>query len=305
MGIPRGSARLLIEEAKARPFEGSVLQLGRSSLYFTEAQFEGWARDQDFEPKPAESALSHDPRLATQGCMSDVTFFRRLGFDDVYSSDIAEWEGADFIFDLNEPIPDELEGRFDVVFETGTIVQIFHLPNVLANLHRLVKPGGRIVHCAVPSNNHMDLGFYMLSPSFFADYYTANRYRIESHYLCEYYAWWHDGRLHSGPWDVYRYEPGCLDALSYGRYGSAQAASFVVATRTEESTGDVIPQLGQYRRSWQRFESAEAGAVAGALQDETPRSPWLTRATLPLKRVAETVRRRLLPRPMPPRVGRF
>ncbi|HVR29245.1 MAG TPA: hypothetical protein VMS86_06880 [Thermoanaerobaculia bacterium] len=295
MGIPRGSARLLLEEGKRRPFSGALLQLGRSSVYFTGRDLERWARRHGFALRPGVAETrSHDPRLAAQGCLDDRTFFARLGFDQVRASDISPWEGADHLFDLNQSIPAELAGRFDVVFETGTIVQIFHLPNVLANLHRLLKPGGRIIHCAVPSNNHMDLGFYMLSPTFFSDYYAANGYRIEAHYLCEYFAYWHQGRLHSDRWRVYEYHPGCLDALSYGRYGGPQAAIFLVATRTAESTCGAIPQLGQYRRMWRQHVSRddEGARAAGHLL-------W------PAKRVVESIRRRLLPRPMPKLVARY
>ena len=200
MGIPRGSARLLIEEAKSRPFSGSVLQLGRSSVYFGWRDLERWAGKHRFALRAVEPAPSHDPRLAAQGCIADATLFRALGFDEVRSCDVEAWEGADYLFDLNGEVPAELHGRFDVVFETGTIVQVFDLPRVLHNLHRLLRAGGRVIHCAVPSNNHMDLGFYMLSPTFFADYYQANGYRIETQYLCEYFAWWLDGRLYSDRW---------------------------------------------------------------------------------------------------------
>ena len=178
-----------MEEGKRRPFAGTLLQLGRSSIYFTGGELARWARLHGYALRDGvPERLSHDPRLAAQGCIDDKTFFGRLGFDQVRASDINTWEGADHIFDLNRPIPAELEGAFDVVFETGTIVQIFHLPHVLENLHRLLRPGGPVIHCAVPSNNHMDLGFYMLSPTFFSDYYTANRYRIETIYLCGYFA---------------------------------------------------------------------------------------------------------------------
>ncbi len=290
-----------------------MLQLGRSSIYFTERELENWAARDRFALTPRRgeepaARLSHDPRLAALGCMDDRAFFERLGFDAVESSDIEEWEGADHIFDLNDELPEQLVERFDAVFETGTIVQIFDLPRVLSNLARLVKPGGRIIHCAVPSNNHMDLGFYMLCPSFFADFYSANGWRIECHWLCEYYAWWHGGKLHSDRWRVYEYTPGALDALSYGRYGGAQAATFMVATRVDGSTGDIRPQLGHYQRAWQDFEDqggaddAVAGLTRAGAADNM--SPAMLRFTAPWKRVAETVRRRLLPRRMPRLIAR-
>ena len=316
MGIPGGSARLLIEQAKRTPFRGTVLQLGRGTLYFTEAELRDWARRQGFQlHEPEQIELSHDPQLRAQGCLGDVTFFRMLGFDEVRSCDIVDWEGADYIFDLNEPVPDDLRGRFDAVFETGTITQIFDLPRVLANLYDLVKVGGRMIHCCTPTNNHIDLGFAMPCPTLFADFYAANGYEIEAQYLCEYTSYWYNDRLFTPRMDVYDYTPGSLDALSFGRYGGAQAANFVLAKRLPESTGDAVPQLGQYQATWREFEEhGDHERSAGQSADHAKKSfvertfgtrgpgAALGRA---FKRHSEWLRRKVLPRPMPPRLFRL
>jgi hypothetical protein len=324
MGIPRGTARLLLDEHRQRPFSGSVLQLGRASIYFTAAELARWARWHGVALRPVgEVGRSHDPRLARQGCLDDRTFFAQLGFDEVRSCDISDWEEADYRLDLNQPIPEELKGRFDVVLDPGSSLQIFHQPILLRNIFELLKVGGRVVHAAVPSNNHVDLGFYMFSPTFFHDFYAANRWRIECEYLCQYFPYWHLGRLHSARWKIYRYQSGCLDHLSYGRFGGRQVAIFAVATRTAEATGDVVPQLGQYVESWQEFDQrredpeAVAGERAGAAKGATlgarlaawaerqfAAHPALSRAYLPLKGVKERLRR-LLPQRMPPLVARY
>jgi hypothetical protein len=322
MGIPRGTARLLLDEHRRQPFHGSVLQLGRSSIYFTRREFDSWAARHGVEPAAVdETHLSHDPRLARQQCIDDRTFFRLLGFDEVRSCDVSDWEGADYLLDLNRPIPDELADdlvdRFDVVLDPGSILQIFHQPILLQNLHRMLKVGGRVIHAGVPSNNHVDLGFYMFSPTFFHDFYSANHWRIDSQYLCQYYPYWHRGRLYSAPWKIYRYRPGCLDHLNYGRFGGRQAAIFMVAGKTEESTGDVVPQLGQYVRSWQEFDERrdDPDAVAGEIEEPTSWAagvadrlfdahPGLSRAYLPIKRLRERLRR-MLPQRMPPLVARY
>ncbi len=323
MGIPRGTARLLLEETRRRPFTGRVLQIGRSSVYLSEKELRYWARRDGVELREGgEVTLSHDPRLARQGCMSDRSFCSMLGFEEVEACDVSDWESAEHVFDLNAPAPKELHGRFDTILDPGSLNFIFHLPNVLKNLHDLLKVGGRIVHAAVPSNNHVDLAFYMFSPTFFDDFYHANRYRVETHYLCLCYPYWHLGRLYSAPWKVYRYEPGCLDHLSYGRFGGRQAAIFVVVTKTEESTGDVVPQLGQFVRSWREYaerKDVDPEAVAGDLRSgktgpgarlaalaerQFLAHPALSRAYLPVKRTTERLRR-LLPQRMPPFVGRY
>ena len=327
MGIPRGTARLLLDEHKQRPFHGRVLQFGRSSIYFTWPELEKWARLHGVSLAPVpEVKLSHDPRLARQGCIDDKTFFTALGFSEVESCDISDWEEADHVMDLNLPVPEELHGRFDVVLDPGSSLQIFHQPNLLANIHALLKPGGRIVHAGVPSNNHMDLGFYMFSPTFFHDFYSANRYRIEGEFVCVLSPYWHLGRFHSTPWKIYKYTSGCLDHLNYGRYGARQTALFLVATKLEESTGDKVPQLGQYVHSWQVYdehrEAAEGEApdlAAGQLPEENQslgrrlaetaenlfeNQPALSRAYLPVKRWKERLTR-WLPQRMPPLVAKY
>lgn len=317
MGIPTAAAGLLIDEAKRRPFSGSVLQLGRSSVYFTRSELENLARKRGFALASASlDGRSHDPRLAAQGCLDDQGLFRSLGFDTVGALDIADWEGAEIIHDLNTPIPAELESTWDVVFETGTTVQIFDLRQVLANLARLVRVGGRIVHALVPSHNHVDLGFYMPSPTLYSDFYAANGFTVASNLLCLLETHWHRGRLMTPRCEVRRYTPGSLDHLSYGRFGASQLALFVVAEKTAESTWDQVPQLGQYRQSWEEFQAARAtdgeAAVAGLQQgwrsrglaarweQLLERSPALDRAWIPIKRWREKLGR-LGPRRWPPK----
>lgn len=251
MGVPRGTIRLLFDEAKRRPFSGSVLQLGRMAIFASDNELGGWAKACGIELAPvARPALSHDPHLAHAGCVDDVTFFRRLGFSEVHALDVSDWEKADLIWDLNRPVPDEWRGRYDCVFESGTIQHIFHLPNVLANMHDLLVPGGRVVHGQAPSHNHVDHGFYMFSPTLFWDYWSANGYSIDAAYWYEFEPFWFLSKFESPPWRVRRYLPGSLDGLGYGGFGRRQVALFFVATRGAEATKGVIPQQSYYQRFW-------------------------------------------------------
>jgi SAM-dependent methyltransferase len=290
MGIPRGTARLLLDEAKARPFSGRVLLLGRGSVYFDIADLRGWAAAQGVTLADVpENELSHDPALAATGCLADRTLFRRLGFDEVRSLDVSPWEGAEIVHDLNRPVPDELAGRFDAVFEAGTIQHVFDTPAVLANVHRLLKVGGRAIHGMAPSTNHVDHGFHMFSPTLFHDFYTANRWRLEAFYLCEFVAAWARGRFVSRPWTIYPYAPGVLDHLAYGGFGGRQLALFVVATKTAESSADVVPQQSWFARH------LRAGETAPPPRGGAAPAPWL----VAWKRLRAAVVRRL-PRRMPP-----
>lgn len=296
MGIPRGTARLLLDEARERPFSGALLELGRMTVYATEAELRAWAREQGVTlAEVGEIALSHQPELARHGCLDDRSFFRLLGCETVESADVSDWEGADHVLDLNLPVPDAMRGRYDVVFEAGTIQHVFHLPQVFANLHALLRPGGRVIHGMAPSSNHVDHGFHMFSPTLFHDFYTANGWRIEAFYFFEFFAYWYRGRFQSTPWKIRRYEPGCLDALAYGGFGGRQLALFVVARRLEGSTAHVVPQQSLFERSPPRVQPA-AGGPGGAIAP----NPVL----LFLKRWKRRLAR-LAPRRLPPVVRRY
>ncbi len=303
MGIPRGTARLLLDEARERPFRGSLLELGRMSVYATRSELERWAREQATPLaalSPAgELALSHQPELAAAGCLDDKSFFRLLGCERVESADVSDWEGADHILDLNLPLPAGLAGRYDTVFEAGTLQHIFDLPQVFANIHALLREGGRVIHGMAPSTNHVDHGFYMFSPTLFHDFYAANGWRIEAEYFFEFFPFWFRGRFHSTPWKIRRYTPGCLDHLAYGGFGARQVALFVVATKVAGATADRIPQQSYFARFHARPqpEARVSGSrAARAASDST--------LLLRLKEWKQRLKR-LAPRRLPPVEKRY
>ena len=51
MGLVIGTAKLMIDEAKQRPFYGSILQLGLQDLNFNKKQFFGIAKQKGFAIK--------------------------------------------------------------------------------------------------------------------------------------------------------------------------------------------------------------------------------------------------------------
>jgi hypothetical protein len=300
MGIPRGVARMLLDEARERPFRGSVVDLGRSIVHFRHDELARWAREQGVvlrDVGPLE--LSHAPRLAASGCLSNRDLFRLLGFDSVSSLDVSAWEGADLLHDLNRPIPPELAGRFDLVFESGTLQHIFDVPAALRNAGEMAKVGGRVVHGMAPSSNHVDHGFWMFSPTAFHDYYAANRWRIETELFFDFAPFWVGGRFDSAPWRIYRYEPGCLDPVAYGGLGRRQLGIFVVATKTAESTVGVIPQQGYFQRYW-AAASARAGETPRVgIEDRMLARPPLRPLVYAVKRLRAALRRHA-PKPLPP-----
>jgi SAM-dependent methyltransferase len=247
MGIPRGAARLLLDECSKRSFNGSVLQLGRQKFFFNLAQLKEWAPLHNVtlvENTPVSKPVSE---LVQGDSIDDKTFFYKLGFDSVESCDYSSFQEADHVFDLNLPVPSHLHNKYDVIVDFGTTEHIFNLPQVLKNLHDMLKVGGRVIHM-LPSSNWVDHGFYMFSPTLFHDYYSANKWQIETARIIEL------TRRHDvDAWRVYEYMPGVLNPLSSGGFDKGYLLNiFFVVTKTEQSTADNIPQQSRYQEGkWQ------------------------------------------------------
>jgi hypothetical protein len=245
MGITKSSVRLLLDQSRKKNFQGSVLQLGRQSVYLSWKELQEYASLHEVELQKVEKVnLSNFTNLADRNYIDDITLFQALGFQDVYSCDASKFEGATYVFDLNYLVPESMCSQFDLIINGGTIEHIFHLPNALLNIHNMLKISGQIIHFA-PTSNHVDHGFYCFSPTLFYDYYHANQYTIDSAYLFE--QPFSDTTL--GSWKIYHYQPGCLDQFSVGGLPGTFGTYFV-ATKTTSSTGDVIPQQNFYQKAY-------------------------------------------------------
>lgn len=91
--------------------------------------------------------------------------FTCLGATELSYMDASPYEGADIIHDLNVPVAPSLEGQFDTVIDGGTLEHVFHIPNALENVARLLKVGGTFISMTV-ANNWLGHGFYQFSPEF-------------------------------------------------------------------------------------------------------------------------------------------
>lgn len=91
------------------------------------------------------------------------TLFRNLGLGEMETMDYAPYEGPVIQQDLNEPVPAKLHGKFDFIFDGGTIEHVFNVPQALENVFKMLKPGGRFVS-ANGMNGWVGHGMYQFSP---------------------------------------------------------------------------------------------------------------------------------------------
>ena len=90
-------------------------------------------------------------------------FLVSLGATEVLSMDASDYEQANIVHDLNRPISIDHWNTFDTIIDGGTLEHVFHIPNALTNIARMLKVGGRFIGIS-PANNWLGHGFYQFSP---------------------------------------------------------------------------------------------------------------------------------------------
>jgi SAM-dependent methyltransferase len=280
MGIALAAAQLLVDERSTRPFSGSALLFGRQDLAFRLHDLADWARSRGKDLGPIEGR-------------GDVGLFKALGFDEVHALDASNFEGADLLHDLNQPIPAELRGKYDLVFNGGTLEHVFDVRTGLANVSELLRPGGRAIHIA-PVSNQIDHGFYSFSPTMLYDWATANEWTIHTAYVFQMRDW-------ESPWTVYEYVPGAFDPIA-SRFHDVRVSGITLAglwfclEKGPASTGDRIPQQGHYRRVWES-RAPEPTATPEQVRTKSALRDW--------KRKLDRATPLFNERPMPKKLGRY
>ncbi len=266
MGIEHNLTEWLCRVVKGAGLRGEVITLGKQDIYFGKNELLVLlARNGLFDDRQVrvegEQAWVLDGDIAgllrsldrvnllysrrNKGWVSDVALFRAMGFSEVRSLDVSAYEGADILFDLNNPgILEAIGGplrRCALCVDSGTIEHVFDTAQALRNIHHLLQDDGVVVHMA-PSNNYVDHGFYQFSPSFFHDYYCANGYDILAADFAR-----HPWNPLAGPWTI---TPSVSEPSEsrepLGPEGYRHLMCFA-ARKRPTSTCDVIPQQGMYR----------------------------------------------------------
>jgi SAM-dependent methyltransferase len=156
MGFTAGDVKFLLSGLQLGIKTDSVLTLGHQSLHVRPGKVNEMLRSYGHpNTVPSDIALLF---------ADDI--FEALGFKSYDSMDNADYESASILHDLNKPIPASLHGKFDLVWDGGTLEHVFNFPIAVANALQMVKVGGHVVF-VLPANNQCGHGFYQFSPELF------------------------------------------------------------------------------------------------------------------------------------------
>lgn len=244
MGLGKKAFEHIATTLRALEDDAEVLCLGEQDIYFDE----NWLRETVAEmgrelPEGWQAEVSPKKYFQRQGFLTQRCVFESIGFKRSFSLDLSSFEGCDFIHDLNDPQPpEELCGRFGLIIDGGTLEHVFHVPNALTAIHRMLKTGGIIAHHS-PTNNYVDHGFFSFSPTFFADYYQHAGYEFGEHWLVAHLPDGADQRA-----VVIEHQPGDTDLV--GRLDYRMYATLFWAKKRAESLPQGHPNQGFYRKAW-------------------------------------------------------
>lgn len=157
MGISVNAMKCLLYARKSGIEFKSVITLGRQHFFSDVKTFHSLATDM---------AAGHTVRNAEFPDQFAEPLFKMLGADSVDSMDVSSYEGATVLHDMNNPIPDNLKERYDLVFDGGTLEHVFNFPQAIKNAMQMVKKGGYFMGIN-PCNNQLGHGFYQFSPELY------------------------------------------------------------------------------------------------------------------------------------------
>lgn len=189
MGLMPSHIRMFIKMQKKYKFARSACVLGNQEIWATPEDIEQYCNEAEQTFKTPSKIQRHTSRLFDgdpdlSKIASDFiharTFFEMMSFDDYVDIDNFEYDQPALQHDMNMPVPDKFNDRFNLVVDGGTVEHIFNIPQVMNNIVQMLKLDGCVMHLA---SFDMDHGFYGLSPCFFYDYYRANGFSDFSCYI--------------------------------------------------------------------------------------------------------------------------
>jgi hypothetical protein len=168
--------------------------------------------------------------------------------------DASDYEGATIIHDLNKPIPQNLVGQYDLVWDGGTLEHVFNFPVALQNAMNLLKVGGHIF-LMTPANNQCGHGFYQFSPElFFRVFSPINGFELVRLYI-------------TGPGGPYHVAD---PTVVHGRVEllSSNGAHLMVHAKKLAEVSLTPPQQSDYIEGWAKAkgEKQSDGPIKGLLR---------------------------------------
>ena len=253
MGLLTQVGQYIIREHVYKNITGQILTIGRQTIHITPALLKTFLEQQGL-PCPPPEKIQID-RSTTNSDMDqfidDKSFFGSFSTGELHSLDHSNFEGADIVWDLNRPIPPELENRFDFIYNGSVLDNVWDPVTSLRNMSRMLKPGGRIVH--LEHGTRVNGPYLTFPPDWFHDYYSVNNFADCKTYLATFPTpdkW--NSRLEWTLWEPIMIQGG--QVMANGQFFGPPCEYFTIciAEKGRDSSSDLTPSQFQYRSPEER-----------------------------------------------------
>jgi SAM-dependent methyltransferase len=251
MAIPEMIARAILVEHKYKPITGNGLLIGRQTMPYSVQQAVQMLNEEGVPLRKgidiaSPSLIDTTTRYgANKNQINDVGFFS-LFCDAKFSAlDVTDYEGAEIVHDMQNPIPDSLANTVDFMWNGSCLDNIFDSAAAMRNTARMLRPGGRVILMESGTPHHN--AYTMYSPAYFFDFFAINNFADCKIYTCLF----EPPSIHEGPFDMFAWKNHFDVALwqyPLHLFPSRMAVvNFVIAEKGANSTWDRMPVQGQYR----------------------------------------------------------
>ena len=182
MAINAPVLELLLKSAAQMPGRTHLVCLGYPDMLVTDEQLVSLCGADildrvQFRDDSASILRWHGLADRMTRVVESQSLFAALGFTTDFL-DIHASRGFEIVVDLNQPVPEGLRDRYDLVYDGGTMEHCFNVGQVMLNMLMLTKVGGHIVH--INPLNYYNHGFFGFNPTFYHDFYTQSGNRLAS-----------------------------------------------------------------------------------------------------------------------------
>lgn len=287
MGINRQTFQLMLLENQFKELAGDFLCIGKQTVNVELNDIVQLMEDHQLDTSKVKSLISDEKfdsatRHGNQS-LYDHDLLSALSPNlNYHCLDRSDYEGADIIQDMNEPLSAELVGKFDAIYNGSCMDNIFNPVSFLQNTTHLLKPGGRIIHIECASS--VAGAYLMYSPEWFFSYYSINEFRDCKVYVTV--ARDASDSVYKFKTDLYEWKPDFTRGGAYNYIDACKSINglmhvIVVAEKGENSTANKSPIQMQYldenavdwRVNYQKFVQSARPKLKAPIQKEQARLP--------------------------------
>jgi hypothetical protein len=187
MGINRQVLKCLFAENQHIPIQGRVLFVGRSTITVSPLELDELLFEfaVDYRSTDARQRDILTRRSSSQYFIDDIELFRSAfpGITDVHVLDSSDYEGADVIINLNEPVPDANKNSYDFIFDSGVLDNVFNPAQMMMNMSLMLKANGRV--CGFDMTSFYPGALCSCHPEWFYAFFAANGFSDAKVYLLQ------------------------------------------------------------------------------------------------------------------------